>query len=73
VANGTPTAGRGARGGLLGTSRRADGRIQVTYHGHPLYRFAGDKKPGDVKGVGLTGFGGRWDPVSAAGAAVRKG
>jgi predicted lipoprotein with Yx(FWY)xxD motif len=72
VANGKPTAGPGARAGLLGTSRRADRRVQVTYHGHPLYRFAGDKKPGDVKGEGLTGFGGRWDPVSAAGAAVRK-
>jgi Secreted repeat of unknown function len=43
---------------------------QVTYHGHPLYTFAGDKKAGDTKGEGLTGFGGRWDPVSAAGRAV---
>src|SRR5262249_55414618 len=34
--------------------------------------FAGDKRAGDVKGEGLTGFGGRWDPVSAAGAAVQK-
>jgi Secreted repeat of unknown function len=57
----------------LGTSGRADGRTQVTYHGHPLYYFAGDKRAGDVKGEGLTGFGGRWDPVSAAGTAVRKG
>jgi Secreted repeat of unknown function len=47
--------------------------MQVTYHGHPLYYFAGDKRPGDVKGEGLTGFGGRWDPVSGAGTAVRKG
>jgi hypothetical protein len=72
VISGKPTAGPGARAGLLGTSRRGDGRMQVTYHGHPLYRFAGDKKAGDVKGEGLTGFGGRWDPVSPAGVAVRK-
>jgi predicted lipoprotein with Yx(FWY)xxD motif len=68
-----PKAGAGARDALLGTSRRADRRTQVTYHGHPLYYFAGDKRAGDVKGEGLTGFGGRWDPVSAAGIAVRKG
>jgi hypothetical protein len=72
VTSGKPVAGPGARAGLLGASRRADGRAQVIYHGHPLYLFAGAKKPGDVKGEGLTGFGGRWDPVSAAGAAVRK-
>jgi predicted lipoprotein with Yx(FWY)xxD motif len=73
VTSGKPKAGAGARGALLGTSRRADRRAQVTYHGHPLYYFAGDKRAGDVKGEGLTGFGGRWDPVSAAGTAVRKG
>ena len=73
VTSGKPKAGAGARAGLLGTSRRADRRTQVTYHGHPLYYFAGDKRAGDVKGEGLTGFGGRWDPVSPAGTAVRKG
>jgi predicted lipoprotein with Yx(FWY)xxD motif len=72
VTSGRPKAGAGARAGLLGISRRADRRIQVTYDGHPLYYFAGDKRAGDVKGEGLTGFGGRWDPVSAAGTAVRK-
>lgn len=35
---------------LVGTVRRADGRLQVTLAGHPLYRFAQDKKPGDLKG-----------------------
>jgi predicted lipoprotein with Yx(FWY)xxD motif len=72
VTSGKPAAAAGARAALLGTSRRADGRMQVTYKGHPLYSFAGDKRAGDVKGEALTGFGGRWDPVSAAGAAVRK-
>jgi predicted lipoprotein with Yx(FWY)xxD motif len=73
VTSGKPKAGAGARSALLGTTRRADRRTQVTYHGHPLYYFAGDKRAGDVKGEGLTGFGGRWDPVSAAGRGVRKG
>jgi predicted lipoprotein with Yx(FWY)xxD motif len=72
VTSGKPRAIGGARASLLGTSRRTDGRMQVTYKGHPLYTFAGDTKRGDTKGEGLTGFGGRWDPVSPAGRAVRK-
>ena len=72
IAHGTPTAVRGTNSRLLGTSRRADGRRQVTYAGHPLYYFVQDTKPGQTKGEGLTGFGGRWDPVSSTGVAVRK-
>jgi predicted lipoprotein with Yx(FWY)xxD motif len=72
VTQGKPTALAGARAKLLGTSRRSDGRMQVTYAGRPLYYFVQDTKPGQTKGEGLTGFGGRWDPVSASGAAVRK-
>ncbi len=67
-----PRAIGGARKALLSTTRRRDGRLQVTYHGHPLYRFAGDTRAGQTSGEGLTDFGGRWDPVSAAGLAVRK-
>lgn len=39
---------------------RDDGAKQVTYGGRPLYRFAGDRAPGDVKGNGVNGFGGLW-------------
>jgi predicted lipoprotein with Yx(FWY)xxD motif len=70
--SGKPRAAGGAKASLLGTTRRKDGRMQVTYKGHPLYQFVMDKKAGDVKGEGLTGFGGRWDPVSASGRAVTK-
>jgi predicted lipoprotein with Yx(FWY)xxD motif len=72
ITHGSPMAGAGARASLLGSSRRSDGRMQVTYAGHPLYYFVQDAKAGQTKGEGLTGFGGRWDPVSAAGNAVRK-
>jgi predicted lipoprotein with Yx(FWY)xxD motif len=72
VTRGRPKAGAGALSSLIGASRRSDGRTQVTYHGHPLYYYVGDKRAGDVKGEGLTGFGGRWDPVSAGGSAVQK-
>ena len=72
LTRGKPVAAGGAKATLLGTSRRSDGRIQVTYAGHPLYYFVQDRKPGQTTGEGLTGFGGRWDPVSAAGTAVQK-
>jgi len=68
---GKPRATGGARQALLSTTRRRDGRLQVAYRGHPLYRFSGDTKPGQTSGEGLTDFGGRWDPVSPTGAAVR--
>jgi predicted lipoprotein with Yx(FWY)xxD motif len=72
LTSGKPLAAAGARAALLGQTRRSNGKIQVTYKGHPLYRFVQDTRAGQTKGEGLTGFGGRWDPVSAAGNAVRK-
>ena len=72
LTHGKPLARAGARAGLLGTTRRHDGRMQATYAGHPLYYFVQDTRAGQTKGEGLTGFGGRWDPLSAAGRAVRK-
>jgi hypothetical protein len=52
---------------MIGTTKRSDGKPQVTYHGHPLYRFAKDKKRGDTNGEGLAAFGARWLAVSPAG------
>jgi predicted lipoprotein with Yx(FWY)xxD motif len=66
-ASGKPAAGSGAHTSLVGTIKRSDGKPQVTYHGHPLYRFAKDTKRGQTNGEGLTAFGGRWFAVSAAG------
>jgi predicted lipoprotein with Yx(FWY)xxD motif len=67
LAKGTPTAGSGATSSMLGTTTRSDGGRQVTYNGHPLYLFAGDKNPGDTNGQGLTAFGGSWFALTAAG------
>jgi predicted lipoprotein with Yx(FWY)xxD motif len=64
---GKPRAINGARQALLGTTRRSDGRMQVTYRGHPLYRFSGDSAAGQTTGQGLTDFGGGWWVVSPAG------
>jgi predicted lipoprotein with Yx(FWY)xxD motif len=67
-----PTAGRGARASMIGTTRRRDGSRQVTYNGHPLYGFAQDTKPGDTNGEGLKAFGARWWAVSPAGRQVTR-
>jgi predicted lipoprotein with Yx(FWY)xxD motif len=66
-----PTAGAGVKAKLLGTVKRKNGTRQVTYAGHPLYRFKLDKKPGQVAGEGQDFFGGKWWGVSAAGKAVK--
>ncbi len=67
LATGTPTAASGANAALLGTTKRADGTTQVTYDGHPLYRFVKDANAGETNGQGVTAFGGSWFAVTAAG------
>ena len=62
-----PSGGDGIDGGLIGTTPRDDGGTQVTYNGHPLYRFAPDEAPGDTNGQGV---GGVWFAVDATGNAV---
>ena len=70
VAAGKPLAGRGVKSALLGTTRRPDGRLQVTYNHHPLYTFAKDARRGDTKGEELNAFGAEWYAVSAPGTKV---
>jgi predicted lipoprotein with Yx(FWY)xxD motif len=70
IAAGKPRALAGARASLLGTTKRADGRMQVTYNRHPLYTFLKDTKKGQTQGEGLTAFGGQWNAVSPAGTKV---
>lgn len=56
---------------LVGTIRRADGRLQVTYAGHPLYHYIGDRRPGQVLCQGVTEFGGGWFVVAPSGHIIR--
>ncbi len=69
-ANGKPTVGDGASASLVATTRRSDQTAQVTYNGHPVYRYYGDANPGDTNGQGLTTFGGSWYALSTAGKQV---
>jgi predicted lipoprotein with Yx(FWY)xxD motif len=55
------------RGSLLGTTKRGDGKLQVTYKGHPVYTFSQDAKPGDTKGEDFSAFGAKWYVLSTAG------
>jgi predicted lipoprotein with Yx(FWY)xxD motif len=72
VTNGKPVVANSAKRALLGTIKRSDGRRQVTYNGHPLYRFSLDARAGQTKGEGLNNFGARWYAVSPAGSKVVK-
>ncbi|WSQ14974.1 hypothetical protein OG604_48740 [Streptomyces sp. NBC_01231] len=63
----TPTAGKGLKKELLKTTKRDDGSEQVTYNGHPLYRFADDQKAGDANGQDVDAFGAKWFVVDPDG------
>ncbi len=70
---GKPLAGPGVRKSLLGTTKRKDGTLEVTYGGHPLYYFVTDRKPGQTTGQGVNQFGGPWWVLSAAGKEIHRG
>ena len=65
-----PKAGAGVRSARLGTTRRRDGSLQVTYAGHPLYYFTGDKRPGQITCQNVSSFGGRWYVINPNGTPV---
>jgi predicted lipoprotein with Yx(FWY)xxD motif len=68
VAKGKPIAGEGAMSSALGTTKRKDGTLQVTYEGHPLYTFAEDSAPGEVNGNEVEGT---WFVLNESGSAVK--
>jgi predicted lipoprotein with Yx(FWY)xxD motif len=68
AASGKPTAGEGAMSSALGTTKRKDGTMQVTYEGHPLYTFTGDTASGEANGNEDEGT---WFVLDEAGSAVK--
>jgi predicted lipoprotein with Yx(FWY)xxD motif len=73
LTTGAPAADSGAQASLLGTTKRTDGTTQVTYGGHPLYYFAGDKTAGSTAGQGVNAAGGLWWLVAPSGSAITSG
>jgi predicted lipoprotein with Yx(FWY)xxD motif len=73
ITKGKPVAGPGVRASLLGTTKRSDGKLEVTYGGHPLYYFVTDKKPGQTTGQGVNQFGAPWWVLSPAGKEIHHG
>jgi predicted lipoprotein with Yx(FWY)xxD motif len=60
LTDGDPQAQGPADRGMLGTTKRKDGTVQVTYAGHPLYTYVGDKGPGEANGNDIDQFGAEW-------------
>jgi len=67
IATGAPAAGSGVTAAQLGTTKRADGSMQVTYAGHPLYYYVKDDGAGDTYGQGVNSSGGLWWVLSPDG------
>jgi predicted lipoprotein with Yx(FWY)xxD motif len=70
-AKGGLTVGPGVKRSLLGTTKRRDGRRQVTYAGRPLYHYVGDRRPGQILCQNVVEFGGTWLVVRPSGRLVR--
>jgi len=70
-AKGQLRASAGVKQSLLGTTKRRDGRLQVTYNGWPLYYYIDDRSPGQVTCQNVDEFGGLWLVVRPSGQLVR--
>ena len=71
LTKGAPRYGKGTKRGRLGTTRRRGGKRQVTYGGHPLYYYEGDKQPKQVLCQAVQEFGGYWYVVAPSGRAIQ--
>ena len=67
-----PVYGHGVNPNLLGTTKRTDGTVQLTYNGWPLYLWVTDSVPGQATGQGINNNGGLWYVLNPAGQVVTK-
>lgn len=72
LTSGSPKASGRVKASLLGTTKRKDGKLQVTYKGHPLYTYVGDKKAGQTSGEGSNASGAKWYALAPSGATIDK-
>ncbi len=63
-----PSLAAGLDASHFASITRADGTKQVTFNGHPLYYYGGDKAAGETNGQGLNG---KWYALGADGNAVK--
>ncbi|HEU4392316.1 MAG TPA: hypothetical protein VFR04_01635 [Solirubrobacterales bacterium] len=68
LTEGAPQVGEGASASKLGTTKRKDGTVQVTYAGHPLYTYTADSKPGEANGQDVDSYGAEWYALEGSGA-----
>jgi predicted lipoprotein with Yx(FWY)xxD motif len=61
ASSGAPSGGVGS----LGTVKRPEGTVQVTYKGTPLYTFAQDKQAGETSGQGIKDVG-TWSVITTS-------
>jgi predicted lipoprotein with Yx(FWY)xxD motif len=63
---GKPQPGNGVKAAAVGSD-------QVTFNGHPLYYYSGDRGPGDTTGQGRSMYGGHWSAVPPSAASATTG
>ena len=68
LTEGKPQTGEGAMAAKLGTTKRKDGSVQVTYAGWPVYTYTADQKPGEANGNDIDSFGAEWYALQPNGA-----
>jgi predicted lipoprotein with Yx(FWY)xxD motif len=70
---GTPSLGSGVTlAGQLGTIKRANGQVQATYDGHPLYLFKSDTSAGMWTGNDIVASGAKWWLMTSTGSKLKK-
>jgi predicted lipoprotein with Yx(FWY)xxD motif len=70
---GTPSLGSGVTlAGQLGTIKRANGQLQATYDGHPLYLFKSDTSAGQWTGNDIVASGAKWWLMTSTGSKLKK-
>jgi predicted lipoprotein with Yx(FWY)xxD motif len=69
----SPKAGSGISASKLGSVKRSDGTLQVTYAGHPLYTYTADTSAGQTNGNGINSYGGVWNAIEPSGSKAPEG